>query len=61
MVRQLMHEEFVIRYGMDIPFEADMFVEEQVRAIEKVADWVQMNSGRFREGAYYFGGRLTFS
>jgi uncharacterized protein (TIGR02270 family) len=55
-MRQLAYEEFAIRYGMDVPFEADMFVAEQVRRLEDIGQWVQCNGSRFQEGAWYFAG-----
>lgn len=58
LVRALAYEELVIRYGTEVPFEVDMFVANQQNAIECIRDWVQQNGHRFREGAYYFGGRL---
>ena len=58
LVRTLAYEELVVRYGTDVPFEVDMFLVSQQNAIERMKDWVQQNGHRFREGAYYFGGRL---
>jgi uncharacterized protein (TIGR02270 family) len=58
--RQLAYEELVIRYGMSIPFEADMFVSDQVKALQQIDEWIQANNGRFREGAWYFQGNLMY-
>ncbi len=58
MIRQLVYEEFVIRYNVDVPFETDMFVAEQKKALSKYADWVTANGSRFKEGAWYFAGKL---
>jgi uncharacterized protein (TIGR02270 family) len=60
-IRNLAYEELVIRYGMDVPFEADMFVTEQQKALEEIALWVEANGVRFQEGAWYFGGSPAFS
>ncbi len=57
-VRQLAYEELVIRYGVDFPFETDMFVAQQKRAIAQYADWIKTNGSRFKEGAWYFAGQL---
>jgi uncharacterized protein (TIGR02270 family) len=57
-VRQLAYEELVIRYGIDFPFETDMFVSQQKKAIAKYAEWIKANSNRFKEGAWYFAGQL---
>jgi uncharacterized protein (TIGR02270 family) len=57
-VRQLAYEELVIRYGVDFPFETDMFVAQQKQAIAKYAEWIKANGSRFKEGAWYFAGQL---
>lgn len=57
-VRQLAYEELVIRYGVDFPFETDMFVAQQKQAIAKYAEWLKANSSRFKEGVWYFAGQL---
>jgi len=57
-VRQMAYEEFVIRYGIDFPFETDMFVPQQKQAITKYAEWVNANSQRFQPGKWYFAGKL---
>jgi uncharacterized protein (TIGR02270 family) len=57
-IRQLAYEELVIRYGLDFPFETDMFVAQQKQALAKYADWIKANSSRFREGEWYFAGQL---
>jgi uncharacterized protein (TIGR02270 family) len=56
-VRQLAYEEFVIRYGAEIPFESDMPVEKQKQAIAWYTDWVNKNGNRFLEGKWYFSGQ----
>ncbi|MFA7060613.1 MAG: hypothetical protein WC156_07330 [Pedobacter sp.] len=57
-IRQLAYEELVIRYDVDFPFEADMFVAQQKRVLKAISQWVGSNSSRFKEGAWYFAGRL---
>jgi uncharacterized protein (TIGR02270 family) len=57
-IRQLAYEELVIRYGADIPFEADMPVTQQQAAIAKWKSWVTANEGRFKPGEWYLGGQL---
>jgi len=61
IIRQMAYEEFVIRYGIDFPFETDMLVSQQKQAIEKYADWIKTNGSRFREGEWYFAGQLIHS
>lgn len=57
-IRQLAYEELVIRYGIDFPFETDMFVVDQKKAIAKYTECIRANGKRFREGAWYFAGQL---
>jgi hypothetical protein len=56
--RQLAYEELVIRYGVDFPFETELFVTQQQQALAKYAEWIKANSSRFREGEWYFAGQL---
>jgi len=56
IVRQMAYEEFVIRYGIDFPFETDMLVSQQKQAIAKYSEWIKANNSRFREGEWYFSG-----
>jgi len=48
---------FPARYGVDFPFETDMFVAPQKKAIARYAGWVKSNGKRFREGEWYFAGQ----
>jgi len=57
-VRKLAYEELVIRYGMIFPFEADMLVIEQKKALAKISQWVKNNSSRFQPGAWHFAGQI---
>ena len=61
IVRQMAYEEFVIRYGIDFPFETDMLVSQQKQAIAKYAEWIKTNGSRFQEGNWYFAGQLIHS
>jgi len=61
IVRQMAYEEFVIRYGIDFPFETDMLVSQQKQAIAKYAEWIKTNGSRFRDGEWYFAGQLVHS
>jgi uncharacterized protein (TIGR02270 family) len=56
-IRQLAYEELVIRYGVDVPFETDMFVAQQRQALTKIGQWVQSTGNRFQEGTWYFAGQ----
>jgi uncharacterized protein (TIGR02270 family) len=57
LARQLAYEELVIRYGIDIPFETDMTVKDQLRALEKIKSAIAAHAGRFHAGTWYFAGR----
>jgi len=46
IVRQMAYEEFVIRYGIDFPFETDMLVSQQKQAIAKYSEWIKANNSR---------------
>jgi len=61
IVRQMAYEEFVIRYGIDFPFETDMLVSQQKQALAKYAEWIKTNGSRFRNGEWYFTGKLMTS
>ena len=56
-LRQLAAEELAIRYGCPVPFEADMPVAWQLRALRDIATWVESNAGRFAAGQWYFAGQ----
>lgn len=53
-LRQYCSEELAIRYGNDFGIETDMPVPNQYARLSEAATWSR--SGRFAEGAWYFGG-----
>jgi hypothetical protein len=57
-IRQLAYEEMVIRYDVDFPFEANLLVNEQLRILNDMGNWVAANAGHFQNGAWYFAGRI---
>lgn len=57
LVRQIAYEELVVRYGMDIPFETDMTVRDQLRALEQIETEIAFQADRFQAGKWYFAGR----
>jgi uncharacterized protein (TIGR02270 family) len=61
IVRQMAYEELVIRYGIDFPFETDMLVSQQKQTIAKYSEWIKAYNSRFREGEWYFSGKLMTS
>jgi uncharacterized protein (TIGR02270 family) len=60
LVRRLAGDELVVRYGIEVQFETDMFVGEQQRALENIEAWAQRSAGTFKEGCFYFAGSLRF-
>jgi len=57
-VRQMAYEELVIRYGMDVPFEADMPVRKQLQVLPQIAAWVAEHEQKFQAGQWYFAGKM---
>jgi len=51
-------EELLIRYDIDLSFEADMFVIEQRRVLDAARARIEATSGAFESGQWYFGGHL---
>ncbi len=56
-VRQVAAEELVIRYGCPVPFEADMPVTWQLRALRDIGAWIESHGSRFEAGEWYFAGQ----
>lgn len=57
LIRRLAHEELVIRYGIDVPFETHMTVFQQLRAIETYMIRLKNNPDGFVEGLWYYNGK----
>jgi HEAT repeat protein len=57
-VRRASYEELVVRYGLDVPFEADLPVRTQRRFLDRLGEWVRERSPRFAVGRWYVGGQL---
>src|SRR5262249_4124843 len=55
-VRTATYDELVIRYRLDVPFEADLPVRQQSRFLAKMDSWVAEHSSAFVDGGYYFAG-----
>jgi uncharacterized protein (TIGR02270 family) len=55
--RQWIGDELQIRYGIDLAFEADMFVAQQLRVIAKSSAGIAEATARFEAGLWYFAGR----
>jgi len=57
MIRELVHHEFLIRYGCDVPFELQMPVDKQQQAILVYSQWVKENGENYKPGAWYLFGK----
>ena len=57
-IRQMVYEELVIRYEMDIPFEADLSVRKQLQLLPRITTWILENDHKFKAGQWYFAGKL---
>lgn len=57
LLRKYAAEELAIRYGCDIPFETDMPVTQQVRALRAIRKWVRERDGLFQPGGWVVNGR----
>ena len=58
LVRQIAYEELVVRYGIDVPFETDMLVRDQLLALEQIEAIINKESDPFEAGSWYFNGDL---
>jgi len=57
-VRRLAAEELVIRYGIDVPFEADMMVREQTAALDRLSSVCASQATGLKAGHWYFAGKM---
>lgn len=57
-IRQLAHEELVIRYDLDLPFETLMTVSQQNHAMESHSRMIEGSRAVFVTGAWYYSGNL---
>lgn len=56
--RDLVAEELLIRYGLDLPLETDMRVTRQLWYLERAREWIAQASRTVEPGRWYLGGRL---
>jgi uncharacterized protein (TIGR02270 family) len=47
------YEELVMRYGLDVPFEVELPVRQQVRFLRKIGSWVAAQSAALADGRWY--------
>lgn len=57
-LRRLSALELAIRYHCDVPFETDMPVVTQLKALREMERWAHDNAARFVPGGWYFQGDL---
>ncbi|MBI9090011.1 MAG: hypothetical protein JEZ12_12405 [Desulfobacterium sp.] len=57
-LRQLAHEEMVIRYKKDFPFGTDRRASFQKQAIQKNEAWAKTADNFYQPGQWYFSGLL---
>ena len=55
-IRRLSYEELVIRYGMPLAFEADMPVQVQNQALNKIEQWMDSLISPGNVGEWNFAG-----
>ncbi len=56
-VRELIMDEFAVRYGANFPLEVDMPVRQQLNELVAIRDWVKENQSKFAAGHWYFAGK----
>ncbi len=56
-LRQIAYEELVARYSLDIPFETDMTVQDQLIALQQLETQLHQTQNRWQPGAWYLAGR----
>ncbi len=57
-LRTAAYDELVVRYGLDVPFEVELRVHQQLRFLDKIESWLAAQSSTFANGGWYFGGRI---
>lgn len=57
MVRHMACEELCVRYGLNVTFETDMYVDEQILALDRYREAIAAADGRFKSGCWYFAGQ----
>ena len=56
LLRQTTAHELAIRYGCHVPFEVDMPVVHQIKALRGLSAWANSHATSFQPGAWYFAG-----
>lgn len=58
LLRAIAYEELVIRYGLEVRFEPDMFVHEQKQAIASYSEMINRQPDQWPDGSWQLAGRL---
>jgi uncharacterized protein (TIGR02270 family) len=56
-VRTASYEELVVRYRLDIPFEVELRVKQQLRFMQDIAHWEAKKGPETRSGGWFFADR----
>jgi uncharacterized protein (TIGR02270 family) len=56
-VRAATCNELVARFGLDVPFEVELRVPQQMTFLGRIETWISAQSNRFEPGRWYFAGR----
>lgn len=56
-IRELVYQELIIRYKLDIPFESDDLISRQKLALNAIHKWAGSDARRFNDGGWYFAGQ----
>lgn len=56
-LRDLIHKELIIRYGLTLPFAADELLETQKQQLNAIHQWVSQSTQQFIAGRWYFNGQ----
>ena len=56
-IRRACYEELVIRYRLDVPFEIDLPVRQQLRFLNRIEAWVSAQSTSFADSQWYLDGK----
>jgi hypothetical protein len=51
VIRAASYEELVVRYGLNVPFEPELQVRQQLRFLAKIEGWARTESARADTGS----------
>ncbi len=56
-LRQIVLDELVIRYNMNLPFDTDLAVRKQQQLLDRLEQWTRTYGSHFEPGVWYFAGQ----